>query len=57
MKTIDWTLCLIADTRYSEKIDLTFFVENAVRAGATLVQLRSKHTDSKTFLDWGSELS
>jgi len=42
---------LIADMEYMNKINFFSAVENAVHQGATLVQLRSKKADSRSFLN------
>jgi len=57
MKRIDWSLCLIADTKYSDKNDFIQTIEKSVKEGVTIVQLRSKNTDTRTFLDTAFQLS
>lgn len=56
-KQIDWTLCLIADTGFSAGRDILPIVEEAVRSGVTLIQLRSKDFPSRDFFDLGLNLS
>jgi len=51
MRLIDWSLCLIADTEYLSKINFFSVIEEVAEQGVSLVQLRSKKTDSKTFLN------
>jgi thiamine-phosphate pyrophosphorylase len=51
MKSIDWSFCLIADTEYLSRINFFTVIEKAAELGISLVQLRSKKTDSRTFLD------
>jgi thiamine-phosphate pyrophosphorylase len=57
MKQIDWSLCLIADTEYSRRINLVSTIEKTAKQGVTLVQLRSKNTDTKTFLNTAFQIS
>jgi len=57
MKRIDWSLCLIADTGYFDKKDFIKTIEKSVKEGVTIVQLRSKNTDTRAFLDTAFQLS
>jgi len=57
MESIDWGLCLIADTEYSERINLISTIEKTVKQGVTIVQLRSKNTDTRTFLNTALQIS
>jgi len=50
MRKIDWKLCLVADVEATGGRYLPDLVEEAVRAGVTLVQLRAKSLDSADFL-------
>lgn len=51
MRLIDWSFCLIADTEYLPKINFFSVIEKVAKEGISLVQLRSKKTDTKTFLN------
>lgn len=51
MKSIDWSFCLIADTEYLSRTSFFTVIEKAAALGISLVQLRSKNTDSRTFLE------
>lgn len=51
MKTIDWSLCLVADAEAAKRRDILPFVKEAVKAGATLVQLRGKKLKTQEFLE------
>ena len=57
MKRIDWSLCLIADTGYLDKTNFIQTIEKSVKEGVTIVQLRSKNTDTRAFLDTAFQLS
>ncbi len=57
MKTIDWNLCLIADTEFAAGRDILTLVEEAVEEGVKMVQLRAKNLTSKDFLDLALKLS
>ncbi len=57
MKRIDWSLCLIADTGYLYKTNFIQTIEKSVKEGVTIVQLRSKNTDTRAFLDTALQLS
>ncbi len=51
MKKIDWKLYFIADFESSKGKDLVWIVEEAVKGGATVVQLRAKSISTREFLD------
>lgn len=57
MKLMDWNLCLIADTQYLQKINFFSVIEKVIKEGISLVQLRSKKTDTKTFFDIALRIS
>ncbi|NOR15074.1 MAG: thiamine phosphate synthase [Candidatus Aminicenantes bacterium] len=50
MKKIDWKLCMVADVEAAGGRFLPELVDEAVRAGVTMVQLRAKTLDSGDFL-------
>ncbi len=51
MKTIDWRICLVADAEAAGPRNLVSIIQEAVEAGTTLVQLRSKKCKTREFLD------
>ena len=51
MKKIDWKLYFIADFESAKGKDLVWIVEEAVKGGATVVQLRAKSISTREFLD------
>jgi thiamine-phosphate pyrophosphorylase len=53
---INWKLCLIADSQAREKKRLSMIVNQSVKSGATLVQLRGKALAIKDFLDLAFEI-
>ena len=55
--TVDWKLCLIADTEAVGDRNLASIVYQAVSAGVTLVQLRAKNLKSSDFFHLASEIS
>jgi len=57
MKHVDWSLCLIADTEYPTRTNFISTIEKAVKEGVSIVQLRSKSTDTRTFLDTAFQLT
>lgn len=57
MKTIDWRLCLIADTESVGDRNLVSIVYQAVTAGVNLVQLRAKNLNSSEFFHLAFEVS
>jgi thiamine-phosphate pyrophosphorylase len=57
MKSIDWNLCLIADTEFASGRDIVSIVEDAVEGGVKLVQLRAKNLPSKDFLELALKLA
>ena len=57
MIKIDWRLCLVADTEAAGKRDLFVIVEEAVEAGATMIQLRGKNCKTREFLDLGVQIT
>jgi thiamine-phosphate pyrophosphorylase len=46
-KSVDWTLYFVADVNYAEGRDLVSLVEEAVRGGVTMVQLRAKGLETR----------
>ena len=56
MKTFDLSLYLVTDRSLSLGRPLTQVVEDAVRGGVTMVQLREKDCSSKEFFDYAVEL-
>lgn len=50
MKTIDWTLCLIADAKIAGR-NILSHIKEAVEAGVTIVQLRAKTLEIREFLE------
>lgn len=56
MKIFDLSLYLVTDRSLSLGRPLTQVVEDAVRGGVTMVQLREKNCSSKAFLNYAIEL-
>jgi len=56
MKKIDWKLYFIADFESAKGKDLVWIVEEAVKGGATVVQLRAKNISTREFLDIGMKI-
>jgi len=50
---IDWRLCFIADSEASAGRDFLQLIAEAVKGGATIIQLRGKKWTSREFLDVG----
>lgn len=50
---VDFSLYLIADAEYAAGRDLLGLIGEAVRGGATVVQLRAKNLSSRDFLELG----
>jgi len=57
MKTIDWRLCLVADSEAAGSRNLIYIIREAVDAGVTLVQLRGKNLNIRAFLDLAVQTS
>lgn len=57
MKPIDWRLCLVADMEAAGTRDLVSIIEDAIRAGATLIQLRGKNCETRELLDLAFRIS
>jgi thiamine-phosphate pyrophosphorylase len=57
MKKIDWSLCLVADRNAAGKRDLFAIIQEAIEAGATMIQLRCKKCESREFLDLAFRIS
>lgn len=57
MKPIDWKLCLVADTKAAGTRDLVSIIEDAVRAGTTLIQLRGKNCETRELLELAFRIS
>lgn len=57
MGSIDWTLCLIADTEFASGRDIIRLTDAAVKEGVTLVQLRAKNLPARDFLHLALKLS
>ena len=57
MKTWDFTLCVIADAEAARGRLLPHLVEEAVSAGATMVQLRAKRLDAADFFALAVQVS
>ena len=51
MTAIDWRLCLVADAEAAGPRNLVSIIQEATKAGATLIQLRSKKSKTREFLD------
>jgi thiamine-phosphate pyrophosphorylase len=51
MKTIDWKLCLVADSDAAGERNILSIIEDATDEGVTLVQLRAKRLGTREFLD------
>ncbi len=54
--SIDWTLCLVADSSAIGSRDIQEVVSQAVAGGVTLVQLRSKTWSAREFVEKGKAL-
>jgi len=50
MKSIDWKLCLVADSEAAKGRYLLKLIEKGVDSGVTLVQLRAKELQTREFL-------
>jgi len=50
MKSIDWKLCLVADSEAAKGRYLLNLIEKSVNSGVTLVQLRAKELQTREFL-------
>jgi len=50
MKSIDWKLCLVADSEAAKGRYLLKLIEKGVNSGVTLVQLRAKELQTREFL-------
>ncbi|MDH4218090.1 MAG: thiamine phosphate synthase [Candidatus Aminicenantes bacterium] len=57
MKTIDWRLCLVADSEAAGNRNLISIIREAVDAGVTLVQLRGKNLEIRAFLNLAVQAS
>ena len=57
MGSVDWTLCLIADTKFASGKDIIRLTDEAVEEGVTLVQLRAKNLSARDFLHLALRLS
>lgn len=56
-KSIDWRLCLVADTRFARGLALIDLVMSAVEAGVGVVQLRAKNLPDRETLELSLALS
>jgi thiamine-phosphate pyrophosphorylase len=56
MKKIDWKLYFIADFESSKEKDLIWIINEAVKGGATIVQLRVKSLSTRNFLEIGKKI-
>lgn len=56
-KSVDWTLYLVADVNYAMGRALVSVVEEAVRGGATMVQLRAKGLETREFLELATRMA
>jgi len=56
-KSVDWTLYLIADVNYAAGRDLVPLIEEAVRGGVTMVQLRAKGLETREFLELATRMA
>jgi len=54
---IDYSLYLVADAEYASGRNLIGLIEEAVRGGASLVQLRAKNLPSRDLLDLGLRIA
>jgi thiamine-phosphate pyrophosphorylase len=57
MRETDFILCLIADTEAARGRKILSIIEQAVRGGVNLVQLRTKNLETREFLDLALEVS
>jgi thiamine-phosphate pyrophosphorylase len=53
---VDWNLCVIADTKAAGGRYLPPLIEEAVEAGATMIQLRAKGMDTSDIFDLGCRI-
>ena len=51
MKIINWKLCLVADADFTAGKDLPALTLEAIKAGASMIQLRAKNLNARDFLD------
>lgn len=56
MNKIDYSLYLVTDRNILKNRDLKYEVENAIKGGVTLVQLREKECGGKDFLKYAVEV-
>jgi len=55
--TVDWRLCFVADAGTAAGRDLALIVGEAIRGGATIVQIRAKNLGTREFLDTAKRLA
>ncbi len=51
MQNVDWSLCLVTDRTLSLGHPLEYVIEQAIKGGVTMVQLREKTCSSKDFYE------
>lgn len=51
VKSIDWILCLVADSEAAGERNIFDLIQEAVEGGATIVQLRGKNWNTREFLE------
>ncbi|HEX2695036.1 MAG TPA: thiamine phosphate synthase [Acidobacteriota bacterium] len=56
-KSVDWTLYLVADVNYAMGRALVSVVEEAVRGGTTMIQLRAKGLETREFLELATRMA
>lgn len=57
MKSVDWTLCLIADIDAAGGKDLPDIIRAGIAGGVTLVQLRAKRQSTRAFSDQAKHIA
>jgi len=57
MKIENWKLCLVADADFTAGKDLPALTLEAIKAGASMIQLRAKNLDAGEFLDLALRIS
>lgn len=57
LKKIDWRLCLVADAESAGERNILALIQEAVRGGATMIQLRAKTLSLREFLRISLEAS
>lgn len=57
MNKFQWDLCFVADLESAGSTDLLYFVQEAVKGGTSVVQLRAKNLSTRKHLDLSLRIS